>query len=128
MNPQRLDDEHVLQSDGSLTLDDVEVYKRYDCAKYDRCLGVAARAGWRQLTCRSCTAYVPLPDDHHARRLFTRAGATLLRADTLAPERTEARPAIARRIHPDTLRLGPVARLFSGRVREVIDDGGGDDR
>lgn len=46
--------------------------------------------------------------------------------DQLAFEQQLVQP--ARRIHPDTLRLGPVARLLSGRVREVIDDGGGDDR
>lgn len=40
-----------------LTLDNVDDYKRSDCASYGHCLEVACRAGWSQFTCNECEAY-----------------------------------------------------------------------
>ena len=41
----------------TLTEDDVELYKRLDCARYDDCLTAAALRGFQQFTCNRCHAY-----------------------------------------------------------------------
>lgn len=92
MNPQPLDDESILLSDGGLALDDIDrVGKRYDCRRYDRCLTTAARNGWTQFHCRDCKSYEALPADDPARRLFALAGEALFRATRVErePERDE---------------------------------------
>jgi hypothetical protein len=57
-----------------LTIDGVDMYKRYDCRVYTQCLDTAANAGWDQFHCNNCKAYVALPKDDPSRRLFARLG------------------------------------------------------
>lgn len=61
------------QHDGDLLAQDVDInpqpavssvgQAKYDCYHYSPCLGTAAEQAWPGLSCDSCTAYRPIPNE-----------------------------------------------------------------
>ena len=60
-----------------LTLESVEVYKRWDCQRYLHCLDLAIEESWVQFHCNACNAYIPDIVDNAANRALARIGKLL---------------------------------------------------
>jgi hypothetical protein len=84
-HPDRVPLEHVrnpMPLDLILTADNIDNYKKPDCASYVLCLDVAADHSWQQFHCNDCRAYVPELPDRERHVLFTNLGLLLVKAQT----------------------------------------------
>jgi len=69
-NPQPLHE--VITGDG------VELYKRYRCINYTKCLDTAAESNWLQFHCNDCKVYVEQPPEE-AEKISTDAHAAMVK-------------------------------------------------